>query len=39
MCKVRKHREGCPRIINVGGTKTDMIYMKKKDNKSSLQGF
>ena len=28
--RLEKHREGCPRIINVGGTKTDMIYMKRK---------
>lgn len=28
--RLEKHREGCPRIVNVGSSKTDMLHNKKK---------
>lgn len=28
--RLEKDREGCPRIINVGSSRTDMIFNKKK---------
>ncbi|KAI5955880.1 ini1 [Candida jiufengensis] len=34
-CKLDKNREGCPRIINVGGNKIDYIYSKKQNQSSS----
>lgn len=30
--RLEKHREGCPRIINVGSSKTDMMFNKKKQS-------
>lgn len=32
--RLEKHREGCPRIVNVGSSRSDMVFNKKKtDNK------
>lgn len=30
--RMDKDREGCPRIVNIGSSKTEMIYNKKKAN-------
>lgn len=28
--RLEKHREGCPRILNIGSSKSDMLFNKKK---------
>lgn len=32
--RLEKHREGCPRILNMGSSKTDMIFNKEKEKSS-----
>ncbi|RLV95736.1 Pre-mRNA-splicing factor RDS3 [Spathaspora sp. JA1] len=34
-----KHREGCPRIVNIGSSKSDMIFQKKKEASKNTGGL
>jgi len=29
-CLLEKDRDGCPRIVNIGGSRTDLIYERRK---------
>ncbi|CCG22267.1 pre-mRNA-splicing factor [Candida orthopsilosis Co 90-125] len=38
-CQLEKHREGCPRVVNVGSNKTDYIFSQRKDTSKSLENI
>lgn len=33
--RTEKHREGCPRIVNIGSLKSDMVFKKKKEQQKT----